>query len=482
MIDPRPVAGILGWILLALAGFMLVPMGLELWTGQPGWIVFLESALMTGFAGMVLAMASSVALSRGLSLRQSYLLTVATWIVLPAFGAVPFVLGEPHAGWTDAIFESMSGLTTTGTTVFEGLDLLPPGILLWRSILQWLGGLGIIVVALVFLPAMKVGGMQHFRSEGFDTQGKILPRVQDIAKALLGVYAGLTLIAAVVYASLGMSGFDAVNHALTTIATGGFSTSDLSFGKFTPAAEYAGAVMMWASGLPFIRYVQLVNGSARPMWRDVQVRAYARWTLYAVGAIIGYRLLMTPVGLEEAIRSSAFNTISIMTGTGYGSADVTAWGEFALLILIMVGFVGACTGSTGCSIKVFRFQVLFEAIRAQVARLGHPSRVTVMHLGGRRIEDDVIASVIVMFTAFVAGFGVLAILLTLTGLEMRTAITSAWTAICNIGPAFGREVGETGAVGGFPVGAKWLMIAGMLFGRLEMIVVLVILLPRFWRD
>jgi trk system potassium uptake protein len=481
MPDLRPVAHIIGLMLVALGLMMLIPMAVALFGTGRGWAVFLQSAAITTLAGMFLALSTANALSSGLTLRQSFLLTTLTWVVLPAFGAIPFLLGPGGEGVTDALFESMSGMTTTGTTIMVGLDDKPVAILLWRSILQWLGGLGIVIVALVFLPVMKVGGMQYFRAEGFDTLGKILPRVRDISVMLIEVYLALTVATAVAYVIAGMDGFDAVNHALTTVATGGFSTRDSSFAEYPAGTHYVAIAAMWLAGLPFIRYIQLVNGEVRPLFRDVQVRAYFRWTLYAIALIAGYRLLTQGGNLETVLRESAFNLVSLFSGTGYGSADITLWGDFVLLVVIVAGFIGACTASTGCSIKVFRYLVLFEAIKVQLRELVHPNRVAPIHLQGRRIEGEVITSVVVMFTAFVLGFGLLAVGLTLTGLEMRTAITAAWTAICNIGPAFGPEVGATGAVSGFPDTAKWLMMLAMLMGRLEMVAVLVLLLPRFWR-
>jgi trk system potassium uptake protein len=481
MPDLRPVAHIIGLLLVALGVMMLVPMGVALASAEPGWAVFLQSAAITLLVGLFLALSTANAISLGLTLRQSFLLTTLTWVVLPAFGAIPFFLGAGGERFIDALFEAMSGMTTTGTTIMTGLDEKPAAILLWRSILQWLGGLGIVIVALVFLPVMKVGGMQYFRAEGFDTLGKILPRVRDISLMLIEVYLALTVASAVAYVLSGMSGFDAVNHALTTIATGGFSTRDTSFTDFSIGAQYVALAAMWLAGLPFIRYIQLVNGEARPLFKDVQVRAYFRWTLYAIALIVAYRLATEGGPIEAVVRESGFNLVSLFSGTGYGSADVAAWGDFPILVVIVAGFIGACTASTGCSIKIFRYLVLFEAIKAQLRELVHPNRVAPIHLQGRRVEGEVITSVVVLFTAFVLGFGLLAVGLTLTGLEMRTAITAAWTAICNIGPAFGPEVGPTGAVDGFPDAAKWLMIAGMLTGRLEMVAVLVLLLPRFWR-
>jgi len=481
MPDFRPVVHILGLLLVVLGLTMLVPVAVELVMGEESWRLFLAAAFVTALSGVTMALATANSLGASLTLRQSFLLTTLTWVVLPAFGALPFWMGEAAFDLTDAMFESMSGMTTTGTTIMVGLDDKSAGILLWRSILQWLGGLGIIIVALIFLPVMKVGGMQHFRSEGFDTLGKVLPRATDIAVMLVQIYIGLTIAAAIVFVLTGMGPFDAINHALTTIATGGYSTRDVSFSEFSPAAQYAATALMWLAGLPFIRYVQMVNGSVRPLMYDVQVRAYLRWTLYAIGLIALYRFWQGERGFELVLRESAFNTVSLFSGTGYGTADVSAWGGFPLLVVIVAGFIGACTASTGCSIKVFRFLVLFEAIRSQLQQLVHPNRVAQVHIGGRRVDSEVIASVIVMFTAFVLGFGVLAVLLSMSGLEMRTAITAAWTSICNIGPVFGHEVGETGAVDQFSDPVKWLMIAGMLLGRLEMVAVLVLFLPRFWR-
>lgn len=481
MIDLRPVANIIGWLLMALGSFMLIPLMVDLSVGSADWRVFLLSAFVTMVSGALIVLATRNAFAHGLSLKQSFLMTTMAWTVLPFFGAIPIELGLGHISWTDAMFEAMSGMTTTGATILEGLDFMPPGMLLWRSMLQWLGGLGIVVVALIFLPVMKVGGMQHFRSEGFDTMGKVLPRARDISWMLLQIYSGLTILCAIAYALAGMSIFDAINHALTTLSTGGFSTRDASFTDYDSASHWVSVVFMWLAGLPFIRYVQLVNGSVQPLLRDIQVRAYFRWTLYAVGLVAGYRVFTSDEAIEPIIREAGFNVVSLFSGTGFGSAEITAWGDFPILVFIVAGFIGACTASTGCSIKVFRFLVLFEAIKAQLHQLVSPNRVILLRLDGRRLDDDVVVSVVVMFTAFVLGFGVLTILLSLTGLEMRTAFTAAWTSICNIGPAFGPEVGPSGAMNQFPAEAKWLMILAMLMGRLEMVAVVVILLPRFWR-
>jgi len=481
MLDPRPVIYLIGLLTLALGALMLLPMALDLSAGSANWRGFAVSAFSTSLAGAVLAGSTRNAMGDGLGRRQSFLLASSLWLVLPAFAALPFMLGAPDVAWTDAYFEAISGMTTTGTTVFVGLDNLPRGVLLWRSILQWLGGLGIVVVALVFLPVLRVGGMQHFQSEGFDTLGKIMPRVYDISIALLQVYLALTLSAIVAYMAFGMSGFDALNHGMTTVATGGFSTTDQSFAAFQGPLEYVSVLFMILAGLPFIRLIQLMGGQPRALLQDVQVRAFLRWITYAVVAIMLYRIATEGGNLLDILRGSLFNVVTLFTGTGYGSEDVSDWGDFPLMVVMLVGFIGACTASTGCSIKVFRFLVLFEAIKLRMRQFGSPHQVVALRLDGKRLEEDVVSSVIVMFTAFAGIFALLTAALALTGMDTRTALTAAWTAICNVGPAFGPEVGPTGAVDQFSTMAKWLMILGMYLGRLEVLAVLVLLLPRFWR-
>jgi len=481
MIDPRPALHVIGLGIAALGVLMAVPMALDLARGDANWAPFLEAGAITALAGTTLALATANGMRGALTLPQAFLLTTGLWAILPAFGALPFILGVPDASVTDAYFEAMSGLTTTGTTVFVGLDSMPRGTLLWRAMLQWLGGLGIVIVALVFLPVMRVGGMQFFRSEGFDTLGKILPRAADISAALLRVYVLLTAACATVYIVLGMSVFDAVAHAFTTISTGGFSSSDQSFGLFAGPAEYAGVLFMVLASVPFIRLVQLSGGSFAPLLRDVQVRAYLRWLGYASALILAYLLATGRDAPGETVREVLFNVVSTFSGTGYSSTDLYAWGAFPLVILVISGAIGGCTASTGCSIKIFRYLVLIEAIKAQIRQLYSPSRVVALRLEGRDVSPDVLDSVILLFTTFILGFGALIVGLALTGLSVETSITAAWTAIFNIGPAFGPEIGPTGAVDAFPAGAKWMMSAGMLAGRLEMISVLVLFTRRLWQ-
>jgi len=481
MIDFRPVAHVIGLVIVALGGAMVFPMLLDLSAGDGNWAAFLKSALICLVAGGGVAVATANALSGGLSLQQIFLLTVLTWVAACFFGALPLILGAPGLRWTDAIFEATSGLSTTGATMIVGLDDLPLGANLWRGMLHWLGGLGIVIVAMLFLPVMKVGGMQFFRSEGFDTLGKVLPRALDISSALVQIYVVLTVTCALTYAALGMTGFDAVVHAMSTVSTGGFSTSDQSFAKFAGPLEYAAVVFMLAGSLPFIRFIQLWQGEWVPLWRDRQVRAYLRWNAYAIGAIVLYEVLTHDMAFATVLRETTFNVVSVFSGTGFTSADLAAWGAFPFAILFITGLIGGCTSSTGCSVKVFRYLILLEAVKVQLKRLYQPAAVTPLRYEGRVVTDDVLNAVISFFTLFILSFGVLAVALSLAGLEVKTAVTAAWTAIANVGPAFGPEVHPTGALLAFPDAAKWIMIVGMLLGRLELMAVFVILMPRFWR-
>ena len=364
MFDLRPVGYVIGLLVAALGASMLVPMSVELYQRTDHWIVFAESAIITSLIGGLMALATANGMGNRMGLQQTFLLTTGVWLVLPIFGAMPFIfsgLESETTRFVDAFFEAMSGLTTTGATVFTGLDEQPDGVNLWRGILQWYGGIGIIVVAMVFLPELRVGGMQIFKSEGFDTMGKVLPRAAQIAQQISWIYVGLTAIAAAAYALAGMETLDALVHAMTTISTGGFANHDASFAAYGAAAEYIASVFMVLAALPFVRYVQIVAGTARPLFVDPQIRAFLAIALIVVGALILYQSLDNGVS-ELIIRKSIFNAVSILTGTGYASADYTAWGAFATMLFFLIGLIGGCAGSTSCSIKVFRFQVLYGAV------------------------------------------------------------------------------------------------------------------------
>lgn len=482
MIDLRPVGYVIGLMVLALGVAMVLPMLVDIAEARGHWPVFAESAVITTLIGGLISLACRNAVRDGLTIQQAFLLTTGVWVILPVFGALPFVFGATEARIVDAVFEAMSGLTTTGSTIFVGLDDLPKGLLLWRSILQWMGGLGIVIIAIVFLPVMRVGGMQFFVSEGFDTFGKVLPRAIDISQGVLNVYLLLTFACMAGYLFFGMSIFDAVSHALTTVSTGGFSTTDQSFAAFPGAPQYVSVVFMILASMPFVRLMQALAGDPKPFFRDAQALTYGRWIIYAVLIVVVYDIVVQGELSEERVRERLFNVVSIFSGTGYGDGDVMGWGPMPFVILFLVGAIGGCTGSTGCSIKIFRYEILLRSISYQVKAILHPHRTLSIRYQGQRVDDNVIQSVILLFTVYILTFGVLSVMLQMAGLSFMESVTGSWTAIFNIGPAFGDAVGPTGALNDFPTTAKWLMIFGMLLGRLELVSVLVLFLPFFWRS
>ncbi len=480
-LDIRPVGYVIGLVVAVMGALMLVPMTVDFVAGNANWTALLESAIITVAAGGLTAIGCANGIGRGLTLQQSFLLTSGIWLIAPLFGALPLMLGAPYAGFTDAYFEAVSGITTTGATVFTGLDGEPPGMILWRSTLQWLGGLGIVIVAMIFLPVMKVGGMQFFRTEGFDTLGKILPRALDIAKSLLWFYILLTLACIIGYAAFGMTLFEAVVHAFSTVSTGGFSSSDASFGKFLGPLEWVATFFMFISSVPYIRFVQALRGSFTPLWRDPQTRAYVRYLFYANAAIVAWRAGGGEVGIVQNVREALFNTISVMSGTGFSSASVAAWGAFPLIVVFMLGFIGGCTGSSSGGCSVFRFQLLFEAIRTQIQAIHSPQRVVQVHYADRLVDDDVLYPVVAFFSLYFCVALLSAVLIGMSGLDAESAVLASWTSIGNIGAAFGPATLQTGTMIAFPDLAKWVMLIEMLLGRLGLFSLFVLLMPRFWR-
>ncbi len=481
MFDLRPVGYVTGLAVAALGATMLLPMFVELFYSNPHWPIFLESAILTSLIGALTALACANGVGERLSIQQTFLLTTGVWLMLPVFGAIPFMLGTPYASVTDAFFEAMSGLTTTGSTVLTDLNTLPEGILLWRSMLQWFGGVGIIVVAMVFLPELRVGGMQIFRSEGLDTDGKVLPRAAQIASSIFVVYFALTVACFVAYLIVDMPGFAAANHALTTVATGGFSTEDASFGAFKGAPEYIATLFMLIASLPFVRYVQLLGGNTGSLFRDAQVRGFF-WTVGTVYILVwAYQVFGVGVAPETALRETLFNVTSILTGTGYASTDYQLWGTAMVVVFFFLGLIGGCAGSTCCSIKIFRFQLLIASVRAQIGKIHSPSGIFTPRYEGRAVSEDVLSSVMVFFVAFVVSLGAVSILLGMTGLSMITSLSGAAAALANIGPGLGPEIGPTGNFADLNDTAKWILSFTMLLGRLEIMAVFAILTIKFWR-
>ena len=461
---------------------MFAPLIVDLGEDNGHWPVFATSAAITIVSGGFLALASSNGTHIGLDIQKTFLLTTLVWVVLSIFASIPFLLGFTNANIVDAIFEAVSGITTTGSTVLSELDKLPKGLLLWRGILQWLGGIGIIVVAMVFLPELRVGGMQIFRAEGFDTLGKILPRATTIAFQISIIYVGITIACGLAYVLAGMNFFDAVVHAFTTVATGGFSNYDDSFSVFSWHVEYVAILFMILSALPFVRYVQLINGQGTAVFKDPQVKTF--FVLICALVLLSTLVLSLQLNLslELVFRKALFNITSIITGTGYASTNYMLWGGFLVSLLFFVGLVGGCAGSTTCSVKIFRYQIVFASIASQLKRIQSPNGIFIPRYQGRQISDDILNSVLTFFVVFFASLGILAALLSLTGLDLITSLSGAAAALGNIGPGLGETIGPDGNFSSLNKTAKWLLVAGMLIGRLELMAVYILFTLKFWRN
>ena len=476
-----PVINILGLLTTVLAAAMLIPMCVDLYSGSSEWQVFALSSLLTAFFGVSVWLSTNRRETLDLGLRQAFLLTNGAWFLIGIFGALPFLFSELDLSLTDSVFESVSGITTTGSTILPLIEIASPGILMWRALLQWLGGVGIVVMAMAVLPMLSVGGMQLFRTESYERAENVVPRATQLAGGIGLIYTGLTAIWAIMLALAGMNMFDAVTHAMTTLATGGYSTRTASIGAFDSITiEWIIILGMIVGSLPFAHYLAVTRGGWRNLINDPQVRLFL---LLVTGLIILLSWYLTHSGqaFGNAFRQSSFNAVSIMTGTGYVSANYSAWGGFASTILLMVMFIGGCGGSTTCGIKVFRLQVLAATVRVQINRLLRPHAVVLAYYNRRPVAPEVMDSVMGFFYLYILGFVMIATLLGLIGLDFMTALSGAATSISNVGPGLGEVIGAEGNFSTLPDTAKWVMSFGMLLGRLEIFTVLVMLNPGFWQ-
>ena len=479
--DFRPIFLVIGLLLATLAVMMLIPTAVDFFAGNPDWEVFAISSGVTLFVGVAMALTSRAGAMR-LSIRQAFLMTTLSWVTLTFFASLPFVYTQLGLSFTDAFFEAMSGITTTGSTVITGLDGLTTGILLWRALLQWLGGIGIIVMAIAVLPMLKVGGMQLFRMESSDQSEKALPRAAQVASAIGVIYLVLTVACAGAYWLAGMNGFEAFAHAMTTIATGGFSTSDGSIGHFDGAwIGIIATVFMIIGALPFLLYLRTLQGNFKAMFSDSQVQWFLSTVAVVVIVAAGWLWLENGLGPVLALRLASFSIVSIITGTGYATSDFSLWGSFALPIFFFIMFIGGCAGSTTCGIKIFRFQVLYAAARTQIHHLLQPHGVFIPYYNRRPISEEVIVSVLSFFFMWFLSFTLLALALGLLGLDFLTAFSAAATSLANVGPALGPIVGPSGTFQSLSDEAKWLLSGGMLLGRLELFTVIVLFSRSFWR-
>ncbi len=478
----RPALYISSYFGLCLAVAMTIPALVDLADGNPNWVPFALSSAFTFGASLLGIMALRQPLPK-FSPRFGFLVTTMLWVVSAFVSAVPFWLSSLVMTPAEAFFEAMSGLTTTGATVLSGLDMMPRSILLWRSILQWLGGIGIIAIGLFLFPFLRIGGMQFFRTESSDRSDKALPRMAQVTRALTVIYVIITFVCMLVYAALGMSFFDAVNHAMTTVATGGFSTHDRSFGFFQdPRILWAAVVFMVLGSLPFVLYVDLAVRGRITIYRDPQVRVFVIGVIVVALMLALWLETTRNIAFHQALTQSFFNVVSVITTTGYASDDYAVWGPFAFGVFFILTFFGGCAGSTTGGIKIYRFIIVAQALRRAFIRLIYPNAVVPMRFGNRLIEQDIFDSVIIFFIAFFFILGITTLLLALSGQDFVTALTGAQTALTNVGPGLGETIGPSGNFKPLGEFETWLLSFVMLLGRLEIMTVIILFVPAFWKD
>ena len=473
---------IIGVLLVILGAFMLIPYLVQMIYDENSHS-FLSSAFITMFIGVLFILAN-LDQDYKLNLQQTFLFSSLAWIAAALFGSLPFHLSVLELSFSEAFFESMSGITTTGSTVINDLDNSPKSILIWRAIMQWLGGIGIIVMAITVLPLLKVGGMQLFKMEGSDSTEKILPRTVEVASIIILTYLLLTFSCATLYWMFDMSVFDSIAHSMTTIATGGFSTHNNSIEYFKSSnIEIIATVFIILGSIPFISYLKFIKGNRKIFFSDVQIRGFVYLIVLSILAMFLYLFFSNnEISLIDKLRISSFNVVSILSGTGYVTDDFGLWGEFPLIFFLFLMFVGGCAGSTTCGIKIFRFQLLYIFIGNQIKKLFYPNSISVIKYNNQKISNNFIHSIIIFIFSYLFLFLLLAILLSITGLDFLSAISGAATSISNVGPGLGEMIGPNGNFKEVSDISKWLLSFGMLLGRLELFAVLVLFFPSFWKD
>lgn len=477
-----PVLIVLGVVLCGASLLQVFPAFLGLALGTGNHPAFFTSAAIGLTAGATSIVVGHLHRSPHLQPRQMFLITATAWLVVPFFGAVPFLLTHQSSSLADAVFESVSGMTTTGSTVMVGLDGMGQDVLLWRSLLQWFGGMGIIGMAIAVLPFLSVGGMKLFRTESSDWSDKSMPRTQQLLKHMVLVYVVLTLLCALLYRAFGMDTLNAVHHALTTISTGGYSSSDSSFAQFSsPALHWICIVFMILGASPFVLYLRVLKHRSLKPLRDRQLLGM----LAIIGCLSTALAVVVWLGGESTVSQSVtlatFNLVSVLTTTGFASADYTLWGNFAIVVFFFATFLGGCSGSTSGGVKTFRIQLCLTLIREQVARAIHPRATLPRAYNGVTVSDEILTSLVAFLFVMVISLTIMTLLLSMTGLDLITSLTGSATALANVGPGLGPVIGPAGNFASLPDMAKWVLCGGMIMGRLEFLTIIVLFSPAFWR-
>ena len=442
---------------------------------------FISASLITIVFGTLFFL-SNLEHDRKINFQQAFLLTALSWISVAIFGSLPFIFSDLNLSITDAFFESMSGITTTGSTIITDLDSTPKSVLVWRAILQWLGGIGIIVMAITLMPIMNVGGMQLLKVSSGDASEKILPKTKEITIRLIIIYVALTLLCTFFYKIFGMKFFDSFTHSMTTIATGGFSNYNDSIGHFNNfKIEITSMIFIILGSIPFIAYIKYLSGNKKIFITDVQIKSFIKIIFFSILILFIYLVIFNKSFSEISLRSISFNVISILTGTGYVTTNFDTWGNFPLIYFLILMFIGGCAGSTTCGIKIFRVQILYLFLKNQLKKIIYPRGIFVLKYDNNNVNEKFMASIIAFIYLYIIIFFIIAALLSLTGLDFTTSISGAATSISNVGPGLGKLIGPNGNFSQLPDFSKWVLSLGMLLGRLELFAILVLFFPSFWQ-
>ena len=469
----------LGILQIILGIFMLIPIITQFIYSEID-SSFFGASIVTIIFG-ILFFLSNIDHDKKLNLQQAFLLTALSWLSIAIFGSLPFIFSNLELSFTNAFFESMSGITTTGSTIISDLEGAPKSILLWRAILQWLGGIGIIVMAITLMPIMNVGGMQLFKISNNDSSEKILPKSKEIALRLIYIYSSLTALCAISYKILGMNFFDSLTHSMTTIATGGFSNYNDSIGFFDSVSiEISAMIFIILGSLPFIAYIKFLSGDKKIFFSDIQIKTFIKIILISILILTLYLAVNNSTQLN--LRSIFFNVISILTGTGYVNAQFDDWGGFPIVLFLTLMFIGGCAGSTTCGIKIFRIKILYSFISNQLKKIIYPKGIFLLKYDQNPVDDKFVSSIISFIYMYFVIFFIITMLLSLSGLDFITSISGAATSISNVGPGLGSIIGPNGNFSVLPDISKWVLTLGMILGRLELFAILVLFLPSFWKN
>ena len=482
MLDFKPIALVGGTVVCAVGFLLFIPMIAELFYKTESWQSYFVPILLYLIVGGSLVITNRN-IELKISTKEAFLITVLSWILLGILCAVPFIYSETNLSVVDAFFESMSGITTTGATILNNIDGLPKGILLWRALLQWLGGIGIVVIALVILPFLRIGGMQLFHLEGDDPYDKFLPKISSVVKKIIIVYVSLTAILFILYYLNHMTLFDALAHSFTTISTGGFSTHDDSFAYFQNTTLLNIAIIFMILGsFPFLLLAQMRINNISSLIKDHQIRLFLGILILAIASIYYFAQSFVEGDTFQKFSTISFNTISIISGTGYVSSNFEKWGNYASVLFLLLMFVGGCAGSTTGGLKIFRFQILFKYIVLHLKRMLQPHIVMTAQFNGKKVTESTYESVVIFFFVYIFTFAISALLLSFSGLDFLTCISASASSISNVGPGLGEIIGPEGNYNSLSNYSKLVLIVTMFLGRLEMLTILVLILPSFWKN